>query len=79
VPCAHTRMYTTATIDLYVWQSPRDLDADRAEALLTGWHEAGGDPRAASAPSGWTHVDVFATTGPTIGPLSPIVPLYVSV
>jgi hypothetical protein len=30
--------------DLYVWESPRDLDADRVEALLDSWHEAGGDP-----------------------------------
>jgi hypothetical protein len=32
------------TFDLYAWKSPRDLDADRAEALLESWHEAGGDP-----------------------------------
>jgi hypothetical protein len=30
--------------DLYVWDTPRELDADRVEALLDGWQEAGGDP-----------------------------------
>jgi hypothetical protein len=30
--------------DLYVWQSPRDLDDERAAALLHSWQEAGGDP-----------------------------------
>jgi hypothetical protein len=32
------------TFDLYVWQSPRDLDADRAGTLIESWQEAGGDP-----------------------------------
>src|SRR4051812_20213630 len=36
------------TLDLYVWKSPRDLDAATADALLEEWHAAGGDP--ASAP-----------------------------
>jgi hypothetical protein len=31
------------TFDLYVWKSPRDLDADSAEGLIKKWHEAGGD------------------------------------
>ena len=30
--------------DLYVWESPRDLDADRVEALLESWRAAGGEP-----------------------------------
>ena len=30
--------------DLYVWNSPRDLDDERAAALLETWQEAGGDP-----------------------------------
>lgn len=30
--------------DLYAWKSPRDIDADRAEALLKSWQETGGDP-----------------------------------
>jgi hypothetical protein len=33
------------TFDLYAWKSPRDLDADQAEALLKSWHESGGDIR----------------------------------
>ena len=31
-------------IDLYVWKSPRDLEDDAAEALVTGWLATGGDP-----------------------------------
>jgi hypothetical protein len=30
--------------DLYVWKSPRDLDAGRTEALLKGWQDTGSDP-----------------------------------
>ncbi len=30
--------------DLYAWKSPRDLDADRAGALVERWQAAGGDP-----------------------------------
>jgi hypothetical protein len=32
------------TFDIYAWKAPRDLDADRAEGLLEGWLETGGDP-----------------------------------
>jgi hypothetical protein len=32
------------TFDLYAWKSPRDLDGDRARALLESWRETGGDP-----------------------------------
>ena len=32
------------TFDLYAWKSPRDLDDDRAAALLDTWQDAGGDP-----------------------------------
>jgi hypothetical protein len=32
------------TFDLYAWKSPRDLDADGADQLLTVWQEAGDDP-----------------------------------
>ena len=32
------------TFDLYVWKSPRDLDADMAVALLESWQDLGGDP-----------------------------------
>ena len=45
------------TFDLYVWKSPRDLDADSAELLIKNWHEAGGKhTESAFAPStdvGW--------------------------
>lgn len=45
------------TFDLYVWSSPRDLDEDRAEELLKGWHAAGADPAASpfepSTDIGW--------------------------
>jgi hypothetical protein len=45
--------------DLYVWQSPRDLDADGAAALIEAWQESGGDPsRSPFEPSsdvGWFH------------------------
>jgi hypothetical protein len=30
--------------DLYAWKSPRDLDADGAEALLKDWQDTGSDP-----------------------------------
>ena len=33
-----------AVPDLYVWKSPRDVDELRAEALLAGWQDAGGEP-----------------------------------
>ncbi len=32
------------TFDLYIWKSPRDVDADQAGVLLKSWHEASGDP-----------------------------------
>ena len=32
------------TFDVYVWAAPRDLDVDRAEALIRDWEAAGGDP-----------------------------------
>jgi hypothetical protein len=32
------------SFDLYAWKSPRDLDADRAEALVERWQAACGDP-----------------------------------
>jgi hypothetical protein len=38
------RIQNDVTFDLYVWKSPRDLDVDRAEALLESWQESGGDP-----------------------------------
>jgi hypothetical protein len=43
--------------DLYVWQSPRELDAGGAEALIDRWEAAGGDPGQspfeASTDMGW--------------------------
>jgi hypothetical protein len=45
--------------DLYVWESPRDVDADEAGALVDGWQNAGGDPRQSpfepSTNVGWFH------------------------
>jgi hypothetical protein len=45
--------------DLYVWQSPRDVDDERAAALVRQWEEAGADPAAgpfeASTDIGWFH------------------------
>jgi hypothetical protein len=45
------------TFDLYAWKSPRDLSADRAEALVTAWQASGGDPSASpfepSTDVGW--------------------------
>jgi hypothetical protein len=32
------------TLDLYAWKTPRDLDDERARALVDRWQEAGGDP-----------------------------------
>lgn len=34
------------TFDLYVWDEPRDLDAEAARRRIDGWLEAGGDPLA---------------------------------
>ena len=31
------------SFDLYVWKSPRELNADSAEVLIKNWHEAGGE------------------------------------
>ena len=43
--------------DLFVWSSPRDLDADAAEALVRPWLDGGGDPAASpfepSTDIGW--------------------------
>ena len=33
--------------DLYVWQSPRDVDDERAAALVRGWEADGADPATA--------------------------------
>ena len=50
------------TFELYVWKSPRDLDADSIEALLEGWHAAGGDPATSpfepSGDVGWFYLEL---------------------
>lgn len=47
------------TFDVYAWKSPRDLDGDRAAALVGSWQDAGGDPSASpfepSSDVGWFH------------------------
>ena len=51
------------TFDLYAWKSPRDLDADGADALLRGWQAAGGDPGASpfepSTDVGWFYRELM--------------------
>jgi hypothetical protein len=32
------------TFDLYVWQRPREVDEDHAQAMLNAWHADGADP-----------------------------------
>ena len=50
------------TFDLYAWKSPRDLDADAADAFLSAWNEAGADPATspfeASTDVGWFYVEL---------------------
>ena len=45
--------------DLYVWQSPRDVDDARGATLVRAWEEAGADPAAGpfepSSDIGWFH------------------------
>jgi len=51
------------TFDLYVWQAPRDLDEQRAVALIDDWQRAGGDPAASpfesSTDIGWFHRELM--------------------
>jgi hypothetical protein len=51
------------TFDFYAWKSPRDLDADQAEALLESWRETGGDPGESpfepSADVGWFYRELM--------------------
>ena len=48
--------------DLYVWKSPRDVDAKTADTLVTGWHETGGDPGSSpfepSTDVGWFYREI---------------------
>ena len=50
---------------LYLWKTPRDLDAGEAAALVKGWLDAGGDPRASpfrsSTDMGWFYRELTET------------------
>jgi hypothetical protein len=49
--------------DLYVWESPRDVDDERAAALVRAWEAEGEDPATApfqpSTDIGWFHRELF--------------------
>jgi hypothetical protein len=49
--------------DLYAWKYPRDIEADRAEALLEGWRATGSDPSTSpfepSTDVGWFHRELM--------------------
>ncbi len=51
------------SFDLYVWKTPRDIDADGAAALVERWQAAGGDPAASPFESttdiGWFHRELM--------------------
>ena len=51
------------SFDLYVWQSPRDLDEAQAIALVDAWQAGGGDPAASpfepSTDIGWFHRELM--------------------
>ena len=51
------------TFDLYVWQSPRDLDPDAAKALVDSWQASGGDsarsPFEPSTDVGWFYRELM--------------------
>jgi hypothetical protein len=50
------------TFELYVWKSPRDLDADGIAALLDDWQAAGGEPATSpfepSSDVGWFYLEL---------------------
>jgi hypothetical protein len=50
--------------DLYVWQAPRDLDADAAGEVVDGWLATGGEPAASpfepSSDVGWFLYELHA-------------------
>ncbi len=52
------------TFDLYVWKSPRDLDADQAAALLGPWEASGGaaedGPFESTTDIGWFHRELLS-------------------
>src|SRR3954470_18503803 len=49
--------------DLYAWKSPRDLDAEDVQALISRWNEVGGDPTAStfvpSSDVGWFYRELM--------------------
>ena len=51
------------TADLYVWKTPRDLDDERALALVEAWQQSGGDPVVSpfepSSDVGWLHRELM--------------------
>jgi hypothetical protein len=53
----------SVSFDLYVWQSPRDIDEQRALALVDAWQQAGGDPATSpfepSTDIGWFHRELM--------------------
>ena len=65
------------SFDLYVWSRPRDVDADGAEALISQWQEAGGDPAQSpfesSTDIGWFHRELMGDE-PAFEVLSDAVP-----
>ena len=65
------------TFELYVWKSPRDLDADAIDALLEGWQAAGGDPATSpfepSTDVGWFYLEL-TKDDPELGASSDGVP-----
>jgi hypothetical protein len=53
-----------STYDLYIWASPRELDAETARERIRDWQAGGGDPAdapfAASTDIGWFHRELVA-------------------
>src|SRR4051794_9852220 len=51
------------SFDLYAWKSPRDLDAEAVQALISRWNEAGGDPSTSpfvpSSDVGWFYRELL--------------------
>jgi hypothetical protein len=66
-----------AAFDLYVWASPRDLDADGAEAMVSAWEAAGADPSQSpfepSTDVGWLHRELIGDA-PALDVVSDAVP-----
>src|SRR5215210_474888 len=59
----NNRRTPDVAIDLYVWASPRDLDAERAAALIASWQQTGGAPNlspfAPSTDVGWFYRELM--------------------